>query len=47
LAESGSLRDGTEQALNEPEPLFEVIPLEMQEYAESVIEVWRRKLATL
>ena len=34
-----------EAALDELEYLFEVIPPEMQEYAEPVIEVLRRKLA--
>lgn len=34
-----------EAALDELEYLFEVIPPEMQEYAEPVIEALRRKLA--
>jgi len=34
-----------ETALDELEYLFEVIPPEMQEYAEPVIEALRRKLA--
>lgn len=34
-----------EEALDELEYLFEVMPPEMQEYAEPVIEALRRKLA--
>jgi hypothetical protein len=36
-----------ESALDELEYLFEVIPTEMQEYAEPVIEALRKKLAAL
>lgn len=38
-------REEIEAALDELEYLFEVIPPEMQEYAEPVIEALRKKLA--
>jgi hypothetical protein len=38
-------REEIEAALDELEYLFEVIPPEMQEYAEPIIESLRRKLA--
>jgi hypothetical protein len=38
-------RDEIESALDELEYLFEVMPPEMQEYAEPVIEALRQKLA--
>jgi hypothetical protein len=38
-------REDIEAALDELEYLFEVIPPEMQEYAEPVIDSLRRKLA--
>ena len=38
-------RNEIEAALDEIEYLFEVIPPEMQEYAEPVIEALRKKLA--
>lgn len=40
-------REEIEAALDELEYLFEVIPPEMQEYAEPVIEQLRRKLAAI
>jgi hypothetical protein len=40
-------RDEIESALDELEYLFEVIPPEMQEYAEPVIASLRAKLAAL
>lgn len=40
-------REEIEAALDELEYLFEVIPPEMQEYAEPVIEELRRKLAAV
>jgi uncharacterized protein YjgD (DUF1641 family) len=40
-------REEIEAALDELEYLFEVIPPEMQEYAEPVIEQLRKKLAAV